>query len=174
MFEDVEKNINHYIIESREARAKLVALNGFEITSTDIQNALCEIFEIAVWDPGTLADKKLSRDDIFNELKNYPFNQVLEEFTLDQACLPDDLPDLYEEQVVKVKGEQWTVHKNDKDPFPSNPHAHNYAKGISLHLGTGEFFKKRKSHGFITCKQLIAIRDKLTIKNLPKLANRCK
>jgi hypothetical protein len=48
----------------------------------------------------------------------------------------------------RVKGEVWRVHKNDADPYPSNPHAHCIAgperfKGCTLHLGTGQLFRQR-------------------------------
>jgi len=64
------------------------------------------------------------------------------------------LPDgsLYIEKDFKVDGEVWRVHKNDADPFPSKPHAHCISGkdrfvGCTLHLGTGELYKKRKSLG---------------------------
>jgi len=56
------------------------------------------------------------------------------------------------EEDLKVSGEVWRVHKNDADPFPSNPHAHCVGGaerfiGCTLHLGTAELFRKRKSLG---------------------------
>lgn len=56
------------------------------------------------------------------------------------------------EKDFKVSGEVWRVHKNDADPYPSNPHAHcvGGAKrfiGCTLHLGTGDLFKERKALG---------------------------
>ena len=44
---------------------------------------------------------------------------------------------------VKVKGECWIIHKNDRDPFPSNPHAHNYDSfaAYGLDLGTGRLYQ---------------------------------
>lgn len=56
------------------------------------------------------------------------------------------------EEDFKVSGEVWRVHKNDADPFPSNPHAHCVGGtkrfiGCTLHLGTAELFRERKSLG---------------------------
>lgn len=56
------------------------------------------------------------------------------------------------EEDFKVSGEVWRVHKSDADPYPSNPHAHCVGGkdryiGCTLHLGTGELFRKRKSLG---------------------------
>ncbi len=41
---------------------------------------------------------------------------------------------------VKVAGKIWTIHKNDKDTFPSQPHAHNYENGEKLDLHTGDIY----------------------------------
>src|SRR5207237_6227170 len=40
------------------------------------------------------------------------------------------IPILLTEAQVKLQGEIWIVHKNDADPFPSNPHAHNYRERL--------------------------------------------
>lgn len=54
------------------------------------------------------------------------------------------------EEDFKVGGEVWRVHLSDVDPFPSSPHAHCVGgskrfNGCTLHLGTGELFRKRES-----------------------------
>lgn len=69
---------------------------------------------------------------------------------------------------VKVAGKIWTVHKSDIDPFPSNPHAHNYEEKLKLHLGNGGLYRKTKLLGSIRSKELIAIREKIK-KRLPSL-----
>ena len=56
------------------------------------------------------------------------------------------------EKDYRVKGEVWRVHKSDADPFPSNPHAHcidgtERFIGCTLHLGTRELYRKRKTTG---------------------------
>src|SRR5260221_7816247 len=67
-----------------------------------------------------------------------------------QWQLPDGRHSLEED--FKVAGDIWRVHKNDADPFPSIPHAHcvggkqRYV-GCTLHLGTGELFRKRQFLG---------------------------
>ena len=59
---------------------------------------------------------------------------------------------LYFEKDYRVAGEVWRVHKSDADPFPSSPHAHCISgakryEGCTIHLGTGELFKGRRSLG---------------------------
>jgi hypothetical protein len=95
---------------------------------------------------------------------------VLAEIELEEGILPEEIPRLLTEKTVKLKGEIWQIHKNDVDPFPSVPHAHNYDAGITLHLGTGEFFNSnRMSVGKIGKKNLVALRGKLKGLTLPPL-----
>ena len=70
------------------------------------------------------------------------------------------------EEDFNVDGEIWRVHKNDPDPYPSNPHAHCIAGakrfvGCKLHLGTRELFdSKNKPLGrFLLKKQFDRLID---------------
>ena len=50
---------------------------------------------------------------------------------------------LFSGQTIKYNGNQWRIHKNDLDSFPSDLHAHN-DKGEKLNLYNGQVFNKRK------------------------------
>jgi hypothetical protein len=39
-----------------------------------------------------------------------------------------------DEVTIKRDGCIWRIHKNDPDPFPSNPHAHNIESDLKLDL----------------------------------------
>ena len=95
----------------------------------------------------------------------------LSKVTFYHSILPDDVPGRLDEKVVKVKGEIWSIHKYDKDPCPSNPHAHNIETGYKLHLGTGELYnyKCNPLNKKIKRKHLLAIRDQLGDITLPTL-----
>jgi hypothetical protein len=52
---------------------------------------------------------------------------------------------MFLEEDFNVAGEVWRVHKNDPDPYPSNPHAHCIAGakrfvGCKLHLGSAALY----------------------------------
>lgn len=173
--DDIEKNLISYIREMNTAKTILSQLKGIDLDSMEVQLALCEKLNIESLQPVDLLDKKLSSDQMVDILKDYNFSkpEKIGEVVLDESILPEGTPKLLTEQTVKVKGEVWVIHKNDADPFPSTPHAHNYDSGISLHLGTGEFFKKRISKGFLACKKLNSLRDKIKNHTLPDLGKRC-
>ena len=176
--DELERKLLAYIQASNHAQAVLSQYQGIAITGGDIQSALCEKLEIEDENAVELIHKDLTGEVIVDHLRAFNFEkyhpEILGEIELDEPILPEGTVKLLTEQTVKVKGEIWQVHKNDADPFPSIPHAHNYASGLSLHLGTGELFKKRDKVTQLQCKKLLAIREKLTKFDLPKLDDRCK
>ena len=64
---------------------------------------------------------------------------------------------------------QWVVHKNDPDPFPSDPHAHNYEADLKLHLGNGELYNGSKCVGKIPAKKFKELRSSFKSISLPPL-----
>jgi hypothetical protein len=115
-----------------------------------------------------------SVDEVVDDLKNYPFSSLrpefIEEIILQEGIIPPNLPRLLTEETVKNSGEIWRIHKNDVDPFPSSPHAHNLQTGLKLHLGTGYLYLKRVSKGRISCKDLKRIREQVKKIQLPQYA----
>lgn len=173
--DDLERKLISYIKEMNIAKGTLSQLKSVEIESMDLQLALCAKLGIESMEPVDLLDKELSSDQIIDLLRDYSFTkpEIIAQIELEDSILPKGTPKLLTEQTIKVKGEIWVIHKSDVDPFPSTPHAHNYASGISLHLGTGEFFKNRTSKGFLDCKKLIRVRDSIKGHELPALDKRC-
>ena len=49
---------------------------------------------------------------------------------------------------VAHDGQVWTIHQNDADPHPSNPHAHNYAENLKLDLYAGGLYQNKR----LVCK----------------------
>lgn len=173
--DELEKKLISYIREMNIAKATLSQLKGTELDSMEVQLALCDKLNIQSMQPFDLLNQNLSSEKMIELLWDYNFTKpdIVEHIELDESILPEGTPKLLTEQTVKVKGEVWIIHKNDADPFPSTPHAHNYDSGISLHLGTGEFFKKRTSKGFLECKKLKLVREKIKDHELPSLDARC-
>lgn len=172
--DEVEKKLINYITASTHARPILSQLHGLELRSIDIQNALSSVLGVDEINPAELLDRQLTGDQIVDLLRSFDFRkyhpEVLAEIELEEGIIPDGTTRLLTEKTVKVKGEVWRVHKNDADPWPSNPHAHNYDAGLTLHLGTGELFdNNRKSVGLIGTKKLKAVRSKLGDIELPAL-----
>lgn len=60
---------------------------------------------------------------------------------------------------VKLRGKKWIVHKCDKDPFPSDPHAHNIEQNLKLNLENGVLYRRRERIDKLTLKELKEIRQ---------------
>lgn len=171
--DDIEQRLIAYIEASQSARAVLSELHGLDLTGADIQSALVEVLAIPENPPLGVLDKGLTASQIIDTLRSFNFDklhpEILAEFTEDEPLVPQSIPRLLTEQTVKVKGEVWRVHKNDADPFPSVPHAHNYESGVVLDLGSGDMFdRNRKCIGAIGCKKLLRIRGGLNGLTLPE------
>jgi hypothetical protein len=76
------------------------------------------------------------------------------------------ITDRIEKAKVKSKGLVWDIHNNDKDPYPSNPHAHEYSLNVKLHLGTGEFYRKKTIIGKLSKNEFIRLRQKISEKGI--------
>lgn len=170
--DDIEQRLISYIEACRITQGALSELQGFEISSLDIQAALAEVLNIPDNPPIGVLNQGLDAEKIISHLCTFDFRKfhpdVIAEFITEESLIPEHIPRLLTEKTVKVKGEVWHIHKNDVDPFPSVPHAHNYESGVRLHLGSGEMFdKNRKPIGNIGCKKLLRVRSKLSSLTLP-------
>jgi len=95
------------------------------------------------------------------DLHGYPIGYI----RIGKEILPPHLAYPLIKGRIKYKGEIWTIHKNDKDIFPSNPHAHNYERKLKLHLGNGKLYKNKIGCDHVNSKDLNKIRN-LILKNI--------
>jgi hypothetical protein len=170
---DIEQRLFSFVRNSTEARSVLSRLHDMNVESIDIQTALVEVLKLD--DPIYLLERNLSAADMIEQLRDFNFSkyhpELLAEIELDESLIPEGIPRLLTEATIKNRGEVWRVHKNDADPFPSNPHAENYASGLRLNLSTGGLFRKREELGRIGRKELLEIRGRAESKgvSLPPL-----
>ncbi|MBU2714340.1 hypothetical protein [Zooshikella harenae] len=162
--------INQYIKDSEEAIQKL-STDSLSVTSDDIQNALVEVLDLN--SSTGLLYMELPAEKIICLLSSFDFSKYHPEFicevTLEESIVPSDIPVLLTEQTIRAGGEIWMIHKNDADPFPSSPHAHNYPKNLVAHLGNGELYRKREILGKLKKKDLVLLRGLIKNVNLPTL-----
>ena len=97
------------------------------------------------------------------------FPLILQKIIVEQAVVPHDIPVQILKKKYRINGEVWIIHQNDADPFPSSPHAHNYDRNLSLHLGNAKLFRKREFVGNANWKNFLALRAKVINVELPPL-----
>jgi len=165
--------LSKYIRESDKARQILSERLGVEITSMDFQVALGSLLGYDERETDRVFEHGLTAEEMLQYLVNYEFifPDEIANVTFDHSILPEGVPQRLDEEIIKHKGELWVIYKYDKDPFPSNPHAHNKETGYKLHLGNGDLYsyKNEPLKEKVSKKYLIAIRDKVRNIDLPPL-----
>jgi hypothetical protein len=97
-------------------------------------------------------------------------DEIVDEVELDHSPIPSGCLRRLDEITIKKDGQIWRIHKNNDDPFPSNPHAHNLESRLKLDLSNGKLYYKRRDTGkAISSKDLLAIRSKITKIQLPPI-----
>ena len=88
-------------------------------------------------------------------------------FEFDESPIPNGCRRHIEEVQIRKDGCIWIIHRNDADPFPSNPHAHNKESRLKLDLGNGKLFLHREFTGQrIKHKHLMEIRSEAEKKGI--------
>ncbi|WP_391087842.1 hypothetical protein [Vibrio sp. NH-UV-68] len=100
-------------------------------------------------------------------ISNLPL--IIQKVISKETLIPSGVPVVIEKKKYRVKGEVWVVHKNDVDPFPSSPHAHNYDQNLVMHLGNGRMYRKRNYVATAKKKQFLALRQQIDCVTLPPL-----
>ncbi|EKK9988707.1 hypothetical protein PP645_004412 [Vibrio vulnificus] len=94
---------------------------------------------------------------------------IIQKVISEETLIPSGVEVVFEKKKYRVKGEVWVVHKNDVDPFPSSPHAHNYDQNLVIHLGNGRMYRKRDYVATAKKKQFLALRQQIDNVELPPL-----
>jgi len=170
--EELSQAIGHFLQAATAAADILSSRQNASLEYVNIEDALVDLLRVD--SPVDLLSRNLNEKSLVSLLDNYDFSRVLPvticDVILREPAIPVDGRFRLVEVTIKNRGEVWRVHKNDADPWPSNPHAHNLESGLTLHLGTGELFMKRRNTGRrISKKHLEAIRSEIPNCSLPPL-----
>ena len=164
-----EELLFEYLNKAREALIELQKEGYSFIDDSFIWQIL--IYELGCYDnPSDILFHNFSSNEITCSIIKY-FEQnglPIKKITLDNSIIPEALSSDIIKAQVKFKGEIWTIHKNDKDTKPSQPHAHNYDRQYKLHLGNGKLFRHENEVGTINKKDLTSIRIKI-IEQIPDI-----
>ena len=162
------QKLNAYIKTSGEAKESLRGASSIDLSRFDIQFGLMDV--LGIDDEYKLLEQDLSCSDIVKLLKDYDFKkhhpETLTNIVFEESLIPDGTERSLLEVQIKHKGEKWTIYKNDVDPFPSNPHAHNYESGLKLHLGNGDLYLRKKIVNRVSKKKLALLRSKIATRNI--------
>ena len=97
------------------------------------------------------------------------FPTFVARIVMENGAIPPEVPVAIRKKQFKVRGEIWTVHQDDVDPFPSSPHAHNYEQNLVMHLGNGNLYRKRHFIAKANRKRFLELRNRIDHLALPPL-----
>ncbi len=155
-------------VEKRLQAEKRLAVGYVEILT-----ALMET--LAERNPETICAKDLTEAELFGLLEGFPFRAPVILGEIEDAAIevPGGIRRIYA-ALNNGAGSEWEIHRNDSDPFPSNPYAHNEVEDIAMDLATGGLYHDRQFVHRLRRAQLIRFRDKIASKypgiGLPPLA----
>lgn len=119
-----------------------------------------------------ILDIDIQKEQALKLLEEFDFNTLNQTIVLENSLFPESF--FLEKKVrIKVNNSIWVIHKNDSDPFPSNPHAHNLEMNIKLDLSNGKCYRKKEYTHTISEKTLLQIREKAAMcfkGNMPELS----
>lgn len=101
----------------------------------------------------------ITKPEIDNVVDNYDFNQLRNEITFDFK-IPNEIVVLETKVKLKNNGKIFIIHKNDADPFPSNPHAHWIDSNLKIDLSNGKCYHIRKHISTLSKKEFHELRFK--------------
>lgn len=161
---DLKKKMQLYLRESAIALEYFNQSRERFISETELQVALGEKLGYNSQESLNVIDAEMTAEGMIKLLRDFPFSshKVIYELVLTENILDGIASIILLEKRIKVNGHIWEIHKNDVDPFPSDPHAHSVESSVKLHLGTGDIYIKRNIVGRIKVKELEEIRKKLT------------
>ena len=162
-------DLKYYIQEFTKALELINKELKLPISDIELQTLLAFEFGYSINDHSKILAHKLNKQNIIDIYNSSGFVK-LDEFTTFKTFLPEGTPGRLDEEKIKKSGEIWIVHKTDKDPFPSNPHAHNVQTGHKFHIGNGKLFNRHNKplNKQISKKDLKFIRNRLSKFDLPK------
>lgn len=117
---------------------------------------------VEIWNVST------SKEEIVLALSNFDFDTFDREITVefDVSEFMDSSSINHRRVGVKWNNSLWRIHKNDADPFPSTPHAHQMDQNVKLDLSTGALYQLREKVGKLRKKQLLEIRSRFEAKGV--------
>jgi hypothetical protein len=169
---DLSEDICQFLDAAVQAAEVLSRKTNLPLDHSHVESAL--VLELNLASSVDLLERHLDKDRICSILANFNFKRLfpklLDVVHFDESIIPNGLPRKLTEVTVRANGEQWRIHQNDDDPFPSNPHAHNLSSGLKLRLGTGELYDKtRNTKKKVSRQNLEVIRARLSKFTLPAM-----
>ena len=151
-----------FIQEFLASRFLLQSRFNIDTTYNEIQEALQDICRVER--EVDLSYKQLSAERIAEIVAAYPLGglrtTVVESLNISDIPLPEGACSLFTEEIKKLKGDVWEIHKGDQDTFPFPVHGHLEGTALKIDFRDGQIYKKRTSLAQMRKKDLLELRSR--------------
>jgi hypothetical protein len=168
-----QQEMNRFNQRLAAVEKRLQAERRLAVGYVDVLTALMEA--LGEKNPEAICALDLPEDELHRLLQSYPFDApvILGEIEDAGIEVPGSIRRIYA-ALNQGAGGEWEILRNDADPFPSNPSAHNEVEDIAMDLATGTLYHDREWVHRLRKAELMRFREKITSKypelGLPPLA----
>jgi hypothetical protein len=124
----------------------------------DILNALMLV--LGEKNPEAICKMDLAQSELIRILRNHPFEApaILGEVRASFVQVPGSIRGIYA-SLNKSDGTLWEIRGGGRDPFPSDPFAHNEVEDVSMDLSNGRLYHDRSYVHQLRGRALASFRD---------------
>ena len=147
---------------------------SLHVEYVDVLNALMQVMQEP--NPELVCKMGLPTEELIRRLESYPFDAavILGQVSDPAIEVPGSIRRVYT-AINKVSGTEWEILGNEKNPFPSNPCAHNEVEDITMDLSAGGLYHDGEFVSRLRKKDLVRFRGLISEKYpaivLPPLAD---
>ena len=129
----------------------------------DVLTALMQVLKEP--NPEAICRMDLSTEELVRRLEGYAFEAPMILGSVDDPAIevPGSIRRVYS-ALGKAKGTEWEILRNDRNPFPSNPCAHNEVEDITMDLSGGGLFHDGEFVHRLRRKDLVNFRARISEK----------
>jgi hypothetical protein len=157
------KRFNLRIIEVEEW---FHAEKRLHVEYLDVLTALMQVLKEP--NPETICRMDLSVEDLLRHLDGYAFEAPMILGSVEDPSIevPGSIRRVYSAISAhgNAKGAEWEILRNDRNPFPSNPCAHNEVEDVTMDLSGGGLFHDGEFVHRLRRKELVNFRARIAEK----------
>ena len=157
------QEMKRFNLQIGEVEAHYHAEKKIHVEYMDVLTALIRVLQEP--NPETICKLGLSTEELIGRLEGYAFDapRILGQVSDPAIEVPGSIRRVYT-ALTRVAGTDWEILRNDKNPFPSNPCAHNEVEDITLDLSGGGLFHDGNFVHRLRKKDLVNFRAKIAEK----------
>ncbi|MDB5106431.1 MAG: hypothetical protein JWP91_4120 [Fibrobacteres bacterium] len=157
------QEMNRFNGRIREVEEHYHSEKRLHVEYVDVLNALMQV--MGEPNPEVICRMDLSTEELIRKLEGHAFDSpaILGQVSDPAIEVPGSIRRVYT-ALNRISGTDWEILGNDKNPFPSNPCAHNEVEDITMDLAAGGLYHDGEFVHRLRKKELVNFRAKIAEK----------